>query len=62
MSEWLKRGLAMVALAGVLVASNLHLPLIQGIAWVRMYEHYRVGYCPRHSIETKVFHRVRRTL
>ncbi|MGA2053206.1 MAG: hypothetical protein ABSH19_07840 [Opitutales bacterium] len=51
MRLWLQRLLAMVALAGVLVASNLHLAVIQGIAWVRMYEHYRVGYPPALALE-----------
>ncbi len=40
-----------MALAGVLVASNLHLAVVQGVAWVRMYEHYRVGYSPMMALE-----------
>jgi hypothetical protein len=47
----MQRLLAAVALAGVLVASNLHLAVIQGVAWVRMYEHYRVGYPPALALE-----------
>jgi hypothetical protein len=51
MCPWLKRGLAVVALVGVLVASNLHLAVIQGVAWVRMYEQYRVGYSPAVALQ-----------
>lgn len=41
----------MVALAGVMLASNLHLPVIQVVAWVSMYEQYRVGYSPELALE-----------
>jgi hypothetical protein len=51
MRDWLQRGLAMMALAGVLVASNVHVAAVQGVAWVRMYEQYRVGYAPVMALE-----------
>jgi hypothetical protein len=38
-------------LAGVVLSSNLHLPLVQGVAWARMYSHYREGYAPLEALE-----------
>jgi len=46
-----QKGFAWLGLAAVLLASNLHLAVIQGVAWVRMYEHYRVGYSPMVALE-----------
>jgi hypothetical protein len=51
MRAWFQRGFAVVALAGVMLASNLHLPVIQVVAWVSMYEQYRVGYSPELALE-----------
>jgi len=51
MRAWWQKGLAWLALAAVLLASNLHLAVIQGVAWVRMYEQYRVGYSPMLALE-----------
>ena len=48
--RWRKR-LAWLGLAAMLLASNLHLPLIQLVAWARMYQHYRVGYSPMVALE-----------
>ncbi len=38
-------------LAGVVLSSNLHLPLVQGVAWARMYAHYREGYAPLQALQ-----------
>jgi hypothetical protein len=44
------RGFASFALCAMFFASNLQLPVIQAVAWVRMYQHYRVGYEPMQAL------------
>jgi hypothetical protein len=40
----------MLLIMAVAVAGNLHLPLVQAVAWARMYSHCREVYTPAVSI------------
>lgn len=40
------RGFATLLIIAVAMASNLHLPLVQAVAWTRMYAQYREVYAP----------------
>ena len=46
MRSWFQRGFALLLILAVGVAGNLHLPVIQSIAWARMYSQYRQVYSP----------------
>jgi len=46
MRFWLQRGFAVLLILAVGVAGNLHLPIVQSIAWARMYSQYRQVYSP----------------
>jgi len=39
-----QKGFAILLIIAVAIAGNLHLPLVQAIAWSRMYAHYRENY------------------
>jgi hypothetical protein len=41
---YLQRGFAVLLMAAVAMAGNLHLPLVQAVAWSRMYSQYREHY------------------
>jgi hypothetical protein len=41
-----QRGFATLLIIAVALASNLHLPLVQAVAWTRMYAQYRETYTP----------------
>ena len=40
----------MLLIMAVAVAGDLHLPLVQAVAWARMYSHYREVYSPEVSL------------
>jgi hypothetical protein len=44
MRGWFQRGFALLLIMAVAVAGNLHLPLVQAVAWGRMYTQYREVY------------------
>ena len=44
MRGWFQRGFALLLIMAVAVAGNLHLPLVQAVAWGRMYAQYRQVY------------------
>ncbi len=44
MRSWFQRGFALLLILAVGVAGNLHLPIVQSIAWARMYSQYRQVY------------------
>jgi len=46
MRSWFQRGFALLLILAVAVAGNLHLPLVQTIAWARMYSQCRQVYSP----------------
>jgi hypothetical protein len=50
MRLWCQRGLAALLILSVAFASNLHLPVIQVVAWAQMYSHYREGYSPEEAL------------
>lgn len=40
----------MLLIMAVAVAGDLHLPVVQAVAWARMYSHYREVYSPEVSL------------
>jgi len=50
MRLWCQRAIALVLILSVACASNLHLPVIQTVAWAQMYSHYREGYGPEDAL------------
>jgi hypothetical protein len=50
MRVWFQRGFATLLIAAVAMSANLHLPLVQTVAWARMYAHYREVYSPAVSL------------
>jgi len=50
MRVWFQRGFAMLLIMAVAVAGNLHLPLVQAVAWARMYAQYRQVYTAEASL------------
>lgn len=41
----------MLLLIAVAVAANLHLPLVQAVAWARMYSQYRQHFTPSQALQ-----------
>jgi hypothetical protein len=48
---WCQKTLVVILILAVGLAGNLHLPIIQAIAWTRMYAHYREGYSVQQALE-----------
>ncbi len=46
-----QRGFAVILIIAVAMASNMHLPLVQAVAWTRMYSHYRETYEPAAALQ-----------
>jgi len=51
MRIWCQRGFAMLLIMAVATAGNLHLPIVQAVAWSRMYSQYREHYSPEVAME-----------
>ncbi|HTB63941.1 MAG TPA: hypothetical protein VK737_10160 [Opitutales bacterium] len=51
MRVWFQRGFAMLLIVAVAVSANLHLPLVQTVAWARMYSRYHEVYSASISLQ-----------